>query len=85
MVATPLKKDSFEMRKPLPKQWGGKTKEELLALTGIDTLYFCHKNLFTCACLNFEDATKIAELAVKNVEYKDDELGLSKIKNHHKE
>ena len=69
VVATPLRKDSFELRKPLPSSWGGKSKEELFELTGIDTLYFCHKNLFLCACDTREDALKIVNLALLNKEY----------------
>ena len=57
------------MRKPLPSSWGGKTKDELFEITGIDTLYFCHKNLFTCACDTKEDALKIVNMALLNKEY----------------
>ncbi len=66
LTATPIRKDSFELRKPLPSSWGGKSKEELFELTGIDTLYFCHKNLFLCACDTREDALKIVNLALLN-------------------
>ena len=69
VVATPLYKDSFDMRKPLPSSWGGKTREELYILTGVDSLYFCHKNLFMCACDTREDAVKIVDLALQNKEY----------------
>ena len=71
VVATPLYQDGFDLRKPLPSSWGGKTKEELFELTGIETLYFCHKNLFLCACDTREDAIKVVKLALLNKEYDD--------------
>ena len=73
VVATPLYLNSFEMRKPLPSSWGGKTKEELFELTGVDSLYFCHKNLFMCACMTREDAIKIVNIALHNKEYNREE------------
>lgn len=66
---TPIFINSFDLRKPLPSSWGGKSKEELFELTGIDTLYFCHKNLFICACDTREDALKIVRMAIDNKEY----------------
>lgn len=69
VVSTPLCKNSFELRKPLPSTWGGKTKDELFELTGIESLYFCHKNLFLCACDARDDAIKVVNMALANKEY----------------
>lgn len=51
-------------RLDFPKEWGGKTKEELFQLTKIKSFRFCHPNLFLCACDTLEDAKKIARLAI---------------------
>ena len=56
---------SHANRLNFPKEWGGKTEQELKSLTNISTFRFCHSNLFLCACGNLEDAKKIASLALK--------------------
>ena len=66
VVATPIKQGSFELRKSLPKSWSGLENEELQKVSGIDTITFCHKNLFICACRTYSDAIKIANIAVNN-------------------
>ncbi len=63
VVATPVSKGSFDIKKPFPKQWAGKEGKELQEITGIDTITFCHKNLFICACETFDDAIKIAKIS----------------------
>ena len=68
VVATPVKKDSFDLRKPFPSIWSGKENEELQEISGVETITFCHKNLFICACKTYEDALKIANIAVSNNE-----------------
>lgn len=57
-------KKSNENRLDFPKKWGGKSREELIRLTSIKTFHFCHINLFLCACNDFDDAIKIAKLAI---------------------
>ena len=69
IVATPVAKDSFVIKKPLPSTWAGKEGAELQAISGVKTITFCHKNLFICACKTYDDALKIAEIAVNNKEY----------------
>ncbi len=64
VVATPKESSSFELRKPFKEEWGGKTSEELVKLTGIKTFKFCHKNLFICSCLVKEDALLVAKKAL---------------------
>jgi len=63
--AIPKENGSAQTRKPFPKSWGGKSKEELFQLTNIPTFHFCHVNLFLCSCDTLEDALLIAKLAIK--------------------
>ena len=66
VVATPKESGSFEQRKPFPSNWAGKENEELQQISGVETITFCHKGLFICACKTYEDALKIADIAIKN-------------------
>lgn len=66
VVATPVSSGSFDVKKPFPKDWAGKENEELQKISGIDTITFCHKGLFICACKTFDDALKIAEISKKD-------------------
>lgn len=66
VVATPVSSGSFDVKKPFPKDWAGKENEELQKISGIDTITFCHKSLFICACKTFDDALKIAETSKKD-------------------
>lgn len=68
VVATPKASGSFDVKKPFPKSWSGKEKQELKTISKVDTITFCHKGLFICACDTYEDAIKIAEIAVNNEE-----------------
>ncbi len=56
---------SYENRLDFPLEWGGKSKEELVFMTGIETFYFCHKGLFCASCDTLEDALMVARLAIK--------------------
>lgn len=66
VVATPVSPGSFIIKKKFPEGWAGKENEELQEISGVKTITFCHKNLFICACKTFDDAIKIAEIAIKN-------------------
>ena len=66
VVATPVSSGSFIIKKKFPDAWSGLENEELQKVSGIKTITFCHKNLFICACKTYEDAIKIAEIAVSN-------------------
>ncbi len=68
VVATPVVKDSFDVKKPFPSIWAGKENKELQDLSGVKTITFCHKNLFICACKTYDDAIEIAKIAVNNNE-----------------
>lgn len=66
VVATPVSSGSFDVKKPFPSTWAGLENEELQKVSGVDTITFCHKGLFICACMTYEDALKIAEISLKN-------------------
>ena len=66
VVATPKESGSFDVKRPFPSNWAGKEDKDLQKISGIDTITFCHKNLFICACKTLDDAKKIAEIAIKN-------------------
>lgn len=65
VVATPVELGSFDVKKPFPSKWAGLKTDELQKMTGVDTITFCHKNLFICACKTYEDAIKIAQIAME--------------------
>lgn len=50
---------------PFPKEWCGKQPEELVRLTGIPTLRFCHPSAFLIAADEEKDAVMAAKMAVK--------------------
>lgn len=55
---------SFESRKPLPANWGGKEGGELQKETGIAGALFCHRQLFTADAETKEDAVALAKIAL---------------------
>jgi uncharacterized UPF0160 family protein len=61
-----VRKDSttFDNKKDLPKEWGGKDGEELAKVTGVHDAIFCHKALFLCSAKSKEGAIKLAQIAV---------------------
>lgn len=52
-----------------PKEWGGKSQEELQKQTQIKTFRFCHINRFLSSTDTLEDAYKVAKQAIQK-EYK---------------
>lgn len=56
------------LKLPFPAAWAGKTHEELAALTGIETLRFCHNNRFLVAADTKEDARAACLLAIEEAE-----------------
>lgn len=66
VVATPIEPGSFEVKKPFPSSWAGLNEETLKKVSGVDTITFCHKGLFICACKTFSDALKIAKISIDN-------------------
>jgi len=61
----PLSIDDKTLVCPFPDEWCGKTQEELVKLTGIKTLRFCHPNAFLIAAEEKEDAVKAAKMALE--------------------
>lgn len=49
---------------PFPGEWCGKKPEELVRITGIHTIRFCHPNAFLVAADLEEDAVRAARLAI---------------------
>jgi len=54
----------FELRKPLPEAWVGKTQEELAELTGVEDAMFMHKERFLASAQSKEGALRLAEIAL---------------------
>lgn len=50
---------------PFPTSWRGKSSEELPAISGIDTLHFCHNSGFLAATRTLEDAILACKIAKK--------------------
>lgn len=63
--AVPKAVNTTDLKKAFPKEWWGASREELVKMTGIATLSFCHSTGFLCATETLEDAMKLAEYAVK--------------------
>ena len=63
--AVPDDEDKALLKKPFPEEWRGLETEELRKVSGIETLNFCHATGFLCAVGEYEDAVKIAEIALK--------------------
>jgi uncharacterized UPF0160 family protein len=62
--AVPERIGSFAVRKPLPSSWGGKSREELAALTGVSDAVFCHQSLFIAGAVSKEGTIKMLEIAL---------------------
>lgn len=62
--AVPDKEDSSALVKPFPEEWRGENADILFNLTGINSFRFCHLSGFLCATDTYEDAVKVAELAL---------------------
>lgn len=56
---------SFGQRKPVPVEWKGAKAEELVKMTGVETVTFCHPAGFLSATGTKEDAIKLALLAME--------------------
>lgn len=61
----PVSIDDKTLVCPFPDEWCGKTPDELVQITGIKTLRFCHPNAFLIAADEKEDAVKAARLALE--------------------
>lgn len=63
--AVPQNGSKFELKKPFPEIWRGKTAEELQRMTKIDGFTFCHMTGFLCAVNTLDQAYEVAELAMR--------------------
>jgi uncharacterized UPF0160 family protein len=63
--AVPERMGSFNVRHPLPSHWGGLSRDELRAVTGVPDALFCHQALFIAGAVSFEGAMKMLEIALK--------------------
>lgn len=59
-----VKDYSYNSRKDMPKEWAGKTGEELARITGVSDAIFCHKALFLAVAGSKEGAIALAKLAI---------------------
>lgn len=66
VVGTPTEPGSFIVKRPFPESWAGQDEKTLQEISGINTITFCHKGLFICACKTLEDALKIARVSMDN-------------------
>lgn len=64
--AIPKKLGSFENRKKFPDEWAGLRNENLQKATGVKTATFCHNAGFICVADEFEDALRLAVMAVNS-------------------
>ena len=63
----PVSAEDRTLRCPFPEEWCGKTPEELVRISGIETLRFCHPNAFLIAAETQEDAVKAARVAIEKI------------------
>ncbi len=61
LYAVPIKENSFSHKILMPKEWAGKTGEELEKTSGIKGAIFCHKNRFMATAKTKEAIMKMAE------------------------
>jgi len=64
--AVPVEEKSFELRKPFPESWAGKTGSELAELSGVSDAIFCHRNRFIVSAKTKEGAIELAQKALKS-------------------
>jgi uncharacterized UPF0160 family protein len=62
--AVPKEVGSYELRKPFPKEWGGRGAKELVEITGVEDAVFCHNKLFICSARTKEGAIALAMKAL---------------------
>lgn len=61
----PNYEDRMNVRRPLPKEWGGLHEEDLKKVSGIPGAIFCHKGLFFSTWETKEDALKALDFVLK--------------------
>ena len=58
--------ESFELKKPLPIDWAGKTDEDLVESTGVEDAIFCHNKRFIAVAKSRDGAVKLAYEALNS-------------------
>ena len=56
--------DSFDLKKPLPEEWAGKSGEELQKITGVESATFAHQKRFLVGASTKEGALELAKIAL---------------------
>ncbi|KAI9261744.1 urease accessory protein [Sporodiniella umbellata] len=56
---------TFESKRPLPKSWRGLSQDDLRKITSLKSAIFVHASGFIGGCGNYEDAIKMADMALK--------------------
>ena len=59
----PVSLDRKESKYDFPKEWAGKTEDELQRISGIPSLKFCHKGRFLISTDSLEDVIKACKFA----------------------
>lgn len=65
-MAVPKHPKSYELKKPFPSSWAGKTGENLAEISGVKDATFCHRNLFLAVAKTKEGAVQLAQKALEN-------------------
>ena len=63
VIAVKADLESGKPRKAFPEAWGGLPAKALRAITGIETIHFCHTGRFIAGTVTLEDAKKLATIA----------------------
>lgn len=59
----PTSMGSANLKIPFPKEWRGKSADELKAISGIDTLSFCHNSGFLISAGTIEDTIRACKIS----------------------
>lgn len=62
--AVHVKQNSFEVRKPFPVGWAGKSGEDLASVSGVPDAIFCHRALFLAVSESKEGALSMVHKAL---------------------
>lgn len=61
----PKKLGEFAAIKDLPKEWAGKSDEEIVKATGVADAIFCHPGRFIAGCASYSGIMKMAQMAIE--------------------
>jgi uncharacterized UPF0160 family protein len=66
LLAMRVGRDDFRNRKSLPASWGGLAYKDLVKITGVSDVLFCHPGLFLAGAKSKEGAIMLAKKALEN-------------------